>query len=342
MSDPNSDFQPAAAAGLPPPPAPPTPPLLEPEAPRPTKLRPVAIGLFVIGVIALIAGIAKILPGGFFTGVAFICWGLLLFGLSFIRLPATGADEPPMSPVQKILGIFYEPTRVFRNLRSHPKWVAAFVVIVLVNILYSAAFVQRLTPERIVGYTMDKLAESPIKPPPDRMEQARDDALNQAKQPIQRVQTAAKTFVGVFLLGAIVAGLYLLAVMIFGGRINFWQALAVYFYASLPVVLIQKLLSLVILFIKSPDDIHPILNQETLVQDNLGVLFNPADHPVLFVAASVIGVLSFYGLWLRAKGLQHGGTKVSSTAAWGATLSVWALWVLFAVALTAVFPSFIS
>src|SRR6185436_6018013 len=139
----------------------------------------------------------------------------------------------------------------------------------LVNIVYTAAFVQRLTPERIVGDTMDKLADSPIKPPPDRTEKARDDALQQAKQPVQRVQTAAKTFAGVVILGAMVAALYLLGVMIFGGRINFWQALAAYFYASLPVVLIQKLLSLVILFIKSPDDIHPILNQETLVQDNL-------------------------------------------------------------------------
>ncbi|HEV2826416.1 MAG TPA: YIP1 family protein [Pyrinomonadaceae bacterium] len=342
MSDPNSDFQAAAGAGLPSPPPPPPPPQLEPAAPRPTKLRPIAIGLFVLGLIALIAGVAKILPGGIFTGLAFVCWGLLLFGLSFIRLPDTATDEPPMSPVQKILGVFYEPTRVFRNLRSHPKWLAAFLVIVIVNIVYSFAFAQRVTPERIVGYTMDKLAESPIKPPPDRMEQARDDALKQATQPVQRVQTAAKTFVGIFVLGAIVAALYLLGVVIFGGRINFWQALAVYFYASLPVILIQKLLSLVILFIKSPDDIHPILNQETMVQDNLGVLFNPADHPVLFVAASVIGVLSFYGLWLRARGLQNGGTKVSSTAAWGATLSVWILWVLFAVALTAVFPSFIS
>ncbi|HEY6231402.1 MAG TPA: YIP1 family protein [Pyrinomonadaceae bacterium] len=330
MSDPNQ-YQP-----------PPPPPVLPEPPPRPTKLRPIAIGLFVIGLIALIAGIAKILPGGFFTGVAFVVWGLLLFGLSFIRLPETLGEEPAMSPVQKILGIFYEPTRVFRNLRAQPYWLAAFLLIVLVNIVYTAAFVQRLTPERIVGYTMDKLAESPIKPPPDKMEQARDNALQQAKQPVQRVQTAAKTFVGVFILGSIVAALYLLGVMIFGGRINFWQALAAYFYASLPVVLIQKLLSLVILFIKSPDDIHPILNQETLVQDNLGVLFNPAEHPVLFVAASVIGVLSFYGLWLRAKGLQNTGTKVSSTAAWGATISVWVLWVLFAVAITAIFPSFIS
>lgn len=311
-------------------------------AERPTNLRPFAIGLAVLGVIMLGAGLAKILPGGLGTGAAFICWGIILFALSFIRLPETAGDEPPMSAIQKLTGVFFEPSRVFRNLRSHPRWLAPFLVIVLLNIVYTTAFVIRLTPERIVSHTMDKLAESPIKPPPEAMEQAREDALKQATQPIQRAQSAAKTFVGIFVLGALVAGLYLVAVMVFGGRINFWQALAVYFYASLPVVVISKVISLVLLFLKDPEDIHPILGQETLVQDNLGVLFNPADHPVLFVAASVIGVLSLYGLWLRAKGLRNGGTKVSSTAAWGATMIVWVLWVLFALALTAVFPSFIS
>jgi hypothetical protein len=333
MSEPNSEFH-----------APPPPTLvIEPEGPRPTKLRPIAIGLIVVGLLMLLAGIAKILPGGFFTGLAFAFWGILLFALSFIRLPpTTGTEEPPMSAMQKLSGIFFEPTRVFKNLRVHPYWLAAFLVIVAVNIIYTNAFVQRLTPERIVSYTMDKLEQSPIKPPPDRMEAAKEDALNQAKQPIQRVQSAAKSFVGIFVLGCIVASLYLVGVMIFGGRINFWQALAVYFYATLPVVIIQKLVSLIILFIKSPDDIHPILGQETLLQDNLGVLFNPADHPVLFVAGTAIGVLAFYGLWLRARGLQAGGTKVNSTAAWGAVLTVWILYVLLGLTLTAIFPSFIS
>ena len=323
-------------------PQPEPPGIVTEEAARPTKLRPFAIGAFVLGLLMIVAGIAKFLPGGLGTGLAFICWGIILFAFSFIRLPLTATDEAPMSWIQKLTGVFFEPSRVFRNLRSHPHWLAAFLVIVIVNIIYTNAFVQRLTPERIVGHTMDKLAESPIKPPPEAMEQAREDALQQAKQPIQRAQSAGKTFVGVFVLGAIVAGLYLVAIMVFGGRINFWQALAVYFYASVPVVLVTKLISLVILYLKDPADIHPILGQETLVQDNLGVLFNPADNPVLFVAASVIGVLSFYGLWLRAKGLQNGGTKVSSTAGWGATLTVFVLWVLFAVTITAIFPSFIS
>lgn len=333
MSEPNIEFQ-----------APPPPPFpeAEPLAPRPTKLRPIAIGLFVVGLILAISGIAKFLPGGIWTGLAFVCWGIILFAFSFIRLPQATPEEPPMSAVQKLTGIFFEPTRVFRNLRSHPRWLAAFLVIVLVNIIYTAAFVQRLTPERIVNFTVDKLSESSFKPPPEQLDKMREDNLQQAKQPIQRVQSAAKAFVGIFVFGSIVAALYLVGVMIFGGRINFWQALAVYFYASLPVVVISKIISLVLLYIKDPEDVHPILAQETLVQDNLGILFNPAEHPVLFVAASVIGVLSFYGLWLRAKGLQNGGTKVSSTAAWGATLTVWVLALLFGLSLAALFPSFIS
>ena len=334
MSDPNQGFQP-----------PPAPPLPEAEvkAPRPDKLRIPAIVLFVLGLIILVAGIAKILPGGFGTGAAFAFWGILLFVFSFIRLPqTTAADEPPMSGIQKVMGIFYEPTRVFKNLRVHPTWLAAFLVIGIANAAYSVAFVQRLTPERIVEFTFEKLADSPIKPPPDQMEKAKDDAMQQAKQPVQRVQTVLKSFVGFFVFACFVAGLCLLGVLAFGGRINFWQALATVMYSYLPVVVIMKLVSLVILYIKAPEDLHPILNAETLLQDNLGILFKPADHPALFVMGSTIGVLSFYGLWLRAKGLQHAGQKVSSGTAWGVSITLFVLALILGMIFATLFSSFIS
>jgi hypothetical protein len=71
-------------------------------------------------------------------------------------------------------------------------------------------------------------------------------------------------------------------------------------------------------------------------------LFQPAQHPILFVAASAIGVLSFYGLWLKATGLRNGGEKVSSGAAWGTAILFWALGLGLALTVTAIFPSFIS
>jgi hypothetical protein len=268
---------------------------------------------------------------------------LLLFAFSFIPLPQSkGDEEPAMSGLQKVFGVFYEPTRVFRNLRAHPHWLAAFLVIATVSAIYTAAFVQRLTPERIVDYTMDKLEQSPIKPPPDQMAKAKDDALQAAKQPIQRVEAVAKSFVGVFVFVCFVAALCLLGVLAFGGRINFWQAFAAVFYAYLPIAVVGKLISLVILFVKSPEDIHPILGQETLVQDNLGILFKAAEHPVLFVLGSSIGVLSFYTLWLKAKALANAGQKVSSTAGWSVSITLWVLGLLIGLVFASLFPSFMS
>jgi hypothetical protein len=311
-------------------------------APRPLQLRIPAIALFVLGVLIAVGGALKFIPGGPLTGLALAFWGALMFGLSFVRLPKAAPDAPPpMSAIEKLTGIFYEPSRVFQNLKAHPRWLAPFLVISILTIAYAAAFTQRLTPERIVSYTADKMAETPFIPP-EAVERAREEGLDQAKDPVQRVGTAIKSFVGVFAFMAFLATLYLLGVLVFGGRINFWQAFAALMYASLPIVVIQKVISLILLYIKSPDDIHPIMGQETLVQDNLGILFTPAEHPVLFVTASAIGLLSFYGLWLKATGLRHAGQRVSKAAAWGTAVTFWVLGLLFIVIITALFPSFIS
>ena len=113
-------------------------------------------------------------------------------------------------------------------------------------------------------------------------------------------------------------------------------------YSYLPVAVITYVVSLVILYVKNPDDIHPILGRQTLVQDNLGVLFAPADHPALFTLASAFGVLSFYGLWLRAKGLANAGQKVSSGAAWGVSITLWILGLILGMIFATLFSSFIS
>jgi len=113
-------------------------------------------------------------------------------------------------------------------------------------------------------------------------------------------------------------------------------------YAWLAPAIITRVISFILLYIKSVDDIHPLRGQETLVQDNLGIMFAPKDHPVLFVAASFIGVLSFYKLWLVAKGLHEGGQKVSSNTGWGVAVTLWVLGLLLLVGLTAIFPSFVG
>jgi hypothetical protein len=78
MSEPADNFQPP-----PPPPMPDAPTL----APRPTKLRPIGIACFVIGLIILGLSIAKVLPGVIGSGGGLAFLGIVLFGLSFVPLP---------------------------------------------------------------------------------------------------------------------------------------------------------------------------------------------------------------------------------------------------------------
>ena len=57
---------------------------------------------------------------------------------------------------------------------------------------------------------------------------------------------------------------------------------------------------------------------------------------------AAIGILSFYRLWLTAKGLREAGYKVSSTAGWSVAITLWVLALLFGMAIAAIFPGFLS
>src|SRR6266849_5811919 len=123
MSDPNQEFQP------------PPPPVVEaePERQRPANLMWAAIALVVIGIVIVVLGITGIVTGGAGTGAAVCVLVVLFFAFSFIKLPYVKDAPPPLSQVETLTGIFYEPTSVFRNLRAHPRWLEAILLIGIVN-----------------------------------------------------------------------------------------------------------------------------------------------------------------------------------------------------------------
>ena len=157
MSDPNQEFQP------PPPPA----SEVEPERQRPTNLMWAGVALVVLGIEIAILGIVSLISGGIGTGLSVCALGVLFFALSFARLPNVPNAPPPMSTIERLTGVFFEPTKVFQNLRAHPHWLAAILIVGILNGAYIAAFVHRVTPERIINFTVDKLEEGPFKPPPE-------------------------------------------------------------------------------------------------------------------------------------------------------------------------------
>jgi hypothetical protein len=291
----------------------------------------VGIVILVIGLVLLVGGISspplRPLIG---TGVGFAVIGLACAALGyFVKPPDLDAgDTQPMSFPARLANIFFEPARVFQNLRFYPRWLDAMLVISLAMGIYGFAFVSRMTPEVIANtitertvQTTEGFTQQPL--PAEAKNQIREDQLKSFKSPAGR----ASQFLGAFTINGIMAllcaALFTVLALAFGGKINFWQSMAVTAYSWLPVEIIRAIVNLITLLIKPVDDISPVRGLNGLATTDLGsLLINPAESPVIFTFLGLFGLFSLYQLWLQATGLKNGATKLSGGAAWGIALTL--------------------
>ena len=304
--------------------------------------RIVGIIIFAVGLLLLLSDILLKVQGGKWLGIFGMVVGAVAFGLSFIPRRAPGADAPaPLSPADRITRVFYEPDSVFKNLKHHPRWLAGFLVLAFFGVTYQLALTQRLGVERFAEDEANRRIEGGLIPTdkisPDDYRQAKiREAI--ANATLTKI-TMPFWIAGVlFLVMLILAGVYLLCVMAFGGKMNFWQAMSVAVYGSLPPVVISTILSLVLLYVQTPDDIIPLEAQRHgLARADLGLLFkatdpisNALERPVIYTLASAIGLFQLYGWWVTVSGLKNAGEKISSGSAWAIALILWLLGMLLA------------
>jgi hypothetical protein len=298
-----------------------------------------------VGFVVCVLSITKIVPGLTATGVILILFGGLVIGLSFIdKVDSEGAER--MSTPGTLVNIFFAPADVFRNLRRHPRWLVAALIMSILSATYTNLFMMRLGADRVANFAIDKTLEmSMVRDNEDakkRIEEGRAQAVADAKDPVVRFGQSVSGFASAVFGYAFLALIFFLFAMAMGGKINFWQAFSAAVYASFPVAVIRFVLNTTILFLKDPTDIHPILGQQSLIQDNLNFLVLASEHPVIFTLLGSISVLLFYWIWMLATGLKNTGEKVTGTIAWSAALSIYFLLVLFGMTMAALFPGFIS
>lgn len=298
-----------------------------------------------LGLIVALLGALKVVPGLTGTGVVIILLGGLIIGLSFVSGPEQD-ETPRMSTGATLANIFISPSEVFQNLRRHPRWLVAIVLITILSSTFTALFMNRLTPERVVNFSIDKTLEmGMLKDNADarkEVEKGRPQAIADAKNPVLRVAQVVTAFAFFTFASAFFALVFFLVALVMGGKINYWQAFAVAAYAWFPYAFIRYVLGSIVLFLKDPDDIHPILGQGSLVQDNLSFLLNPAENPVLYVLLASFSLLWFYWIFLNVTGLKNAGERMTPAAAWVATLSIWIAGVVFGLAMAVLFPGFMS
>lgn len=242
--------------------------------------------------------------------------------------PPAAATET-MSTAETLSGIFLEPARTFEALRARPRFLIAGIITILAFTTFYVLFVQRLGAETIARAQIE--ARSPDMPP-DQMEQA----LSIQRSPIVQAITYASfplVFAVIFAAGA---GLYLLGTMAMAKSMSFKQALSVWVYSSMPPTVIFSLLNILLLFLKSKDDIDPAAVNQGLARANFALLVNAKEQPVLATVLGSFDLFQFYGLFLAAIGLRK-IARLSSGAAWGIVIAIWLVGALVRVGMSAAF-----
>lgn len=319
-----------------------------------TSMRLIAgIIVFVIGLLLLIGYFSFNLLNGKGTSILVMVCGAIIIGLSFVRQPTLDPNAPaPLSSGERLARIFYEPAQVFKNLRSHPRWLVAFLIVALSGATFRVALMQRLGPERVADDFASRVIESGFlerapNPPPPEVYRQNHIKEGIATATVDKVTTFISAIGLAFIFLLLLAGLYALGVLAFGGRMDFWRGLSVAAYSALPPAVIALILNLILLYIKSPDDIIPMKAQNNgLARADLGLLFSASehppllDHPYLYVIASAIGIFSLYRWWLAVSGLKNAGEKIKGGSAWTIAFLIWLLGIIGWVILVTLAPAF--
>ncbi len=228
--------------------------------------------------------------------------------------PVVPAEEPRMSEIAAIGNVFIEPGNVFDDMRRKPRFIIAGILVLLFISVFQVAFVEKFGMDKIVRARIESSKRTQ-----DLDKDQKEKIIEQQSGPIVKYITFVATpvvIIIVFLLGGLI---YWLGSNAMGGTAKFLGGVSVWVYSSVPPALVFTLGNLIVLFLKSPDDIDLATSQGGLLKANLGFLVDPKIMPAI---AALLGSFDLFAIWgwiLAAIGLQR-IAKISSGAAWAVVL----------------------
>jgi len=236
--------------------------------------------------------------------------------------------DPPkvMSTAQTLTSILFEPGETFQALKARPRFLIAGIITVVVFMAYYTTFVSRVGSEAIARAQIESRQ-------PDASPEQIEQGLAMQNNPIIKAITYASFPLVFAVMFAAGAGLYLLGTMLMGKSMSFKQALSVWVYSSYPPTVVFALINIVLLFLKSPEDIDPTAINSGLARANPSILVDTKTQPMLATLLGSFDLIQFFGLFLAAVGLKIVG-KLSSGSAWAIVLGIWFVGVILRVVMT--------
>ena len=240
--------------------------------------------------------------------------------------PAATATGPEMSTPQTLTSILFEPGATFEALRARPRFLIAGIITVIAFMAYYSTFVWRVGSENIARAQIEARQ-------PDATPEQFEQVLQMQNNPIVKVVTYASFPVVFGIMFAAGAGLYLLGTTLMGKTMTFKQALSVWVYSSYPPTLVYGVMNIILLFVKSAEDIDPTAINSGIARANPSILVDTKTQPLLATIFGSFDLIVFYGLFLAAIGLKK-IARLSSGSAWMIVLAIWLVGTIIRIIMT--------
>ncbi|MEQ1765468.1 MAG: YIP1 family protein [Pyrinomonadaceae bacterium] len=221
-------------------------------------------------------------------------------------------EQAEMSEVSTLLNIFMEPGRTFEDLRKKPRFLLGLLLICVLAAASAFALYQKVGEtgvRRAVNEQLDKSPQTANMPADQRQGIV---SFNLTLQKYMPVVVLIIVPIFIFVIGLF----YFLGGKAFGGNGGFMHAVSVVVYSSIPPTVFMTIASIIVLAVKSADEIDLTSAQRGgLVQANPSMFLDPKAQPVLSAILSSIDVFQIWGWILAAIGLRI-TNKLSSGSAW--------------------------
>lgn len=238
-------------------------------------------------------------------------------------MPAPEAQsQPAISPVGRIVGVFFSPKATFEDIVKKPSWVLPIVLQTLLGIAVVFAMSQRINWHDFMAQQIEKSPQA---------------AQLSAEQKEQRIEGGAK-FAPVFtymvvlvapICAALIVGLVMWGAynLLGGANTNFGTSFAITSHVFL-TGLITSVLFILVLFLKP----YGTVDLENPIATNVAVLLPDDSAKWLVALCKSIDVISFWALILFAIGFAATNPKkLRGSKAFTIAFSVWAIYVIFRV-----------
>jgi len=222
-------------------------------------------------------------------------------------------ETAPQNFFNRLIGVLFSPGATFAEIGRSPRVLLPMLSVMIITALAAYVITERIGYEKLVRRQVETFAARGIIPQ-DRVEEQISQNSSGPAATRGKIIGLINPLIFSLILMLIVAGLLKLFTMIVGAETTFKRLLAVTAYTTLALTLIKTVLTLLIYFIKDPDEID-MFNP---IGSNLGailVLAGAGLSKYITALASWIDLFVFWQIALLSIGPAAVSTKMKTSTA---------------------------